>query len=358
MTSSPYRFYAAEVSYFSGKVRPALRYKGVHYLELRPDMRLILARTGLTFIPVLLTPDDEAVQDTSEILDALEERVPSPPLYPKTPVQSIVSRIFELYADEFMILPAMHYRWSFPESERKARGDFSANIGSLEAGNRFADRMKGALPFLGIDGRTASVIESHLEALLDELSAHFAEQPFLLGARMSLADCALMGPFYGHLYLDAVPSVLLRERAPLVCNWIERMNRPDPDAPGEWLADDALAPTLRPLLERIGRDSGVILDGIAAFEAWADSRPSDVEEPPRVVGAHRTSLDGTAFERGTSSYSLWMLQRVLDPYRALAGPDRAAVDRVLDGTGCNRILAYEPRHRLEKRKFKLALTAS
>ena len=101
----------------------------MHYLELRPDMRLIQARTGLTFIPVLLTPDDEAVQDTSEILDALETRHPSPPLYPRTPVQSIVSRIFELYADEFMILPAMHYRWSFPASERKARGDFSANIG-------------------------------------------------------------------------------------------------------------------------------------------------------------------------------------------------------------------------------------
>ena len=33
----PYRFYGAEISYFSAKVRPALRYKGIHYVELLPD---------------------------------------------------------------------------------------------------------------------------------------------------------------------------------------------------------------------------------------------------------------------------------------------------------------------------------
>ena len=30
---NPYRFYAAEISYFSGKVRPALRQKGVAFVE-------------------------------------------------------------------------------------------------------------------------------------------------------------------------------------------------------------------------------------------------------------------------------------------------------------------------------------
>ena len=45
--TAPYRFYGAEISYFSAKVRPALRAKGVHYVEILPDYRdVILPRTG------------------------------------------------------------------------------------------------------------------------------------------------------------------------------------------------------------------------------------------------------------------------------------------------------------------------
>ena len=353
--ATPFRYYAAEISYFSGKVRPALRYKGIHFTELLPDVAgVILPRTGLAFIPILVTPEDETLQDTSEILDELEVRVPSPPLYPRTPVQRVVSLIWELYADEFMLLPAMHYRWNFPESEKKARADFAANSGDPNTANVFADRMKAAPPALGINPNTTPVVESHTEGLLDDLSTHFGEQPFLLGERMSLADCALMGPLYGHLYLDAVPGQLLRERAPRVCHWIERMNRPDPQASGEWLKSDELAPTLRPLLARIGRDAlPMLLDAVAAFESWADTRPEGLEEPPRFVGAHTTRLGGAECERVTSSYTLWMLQRPLDAYRALDAAGRAAVDRALRGTGCEALFGYTPRHRLGKRNFKL-----
>lgn len=354
----PFRFYAAEISYFSAKVRPALRYKGVHYLEIAPDYRnVILPRTGLAFIPIVVTPEDETWQDTSEILDALEARVPSPPLYPTTPVQRVAALVLELYADEFLLLPAMHYRWSFPESAAKARADFRAVAAEPEVSARFADRMRGALPFLGVTEATAPAVEAHLRDLLAALSAHFAAHPFLLGGRMSLADCALMGPLYAHLYLDAVPGRLLRETAPEVCRWIERMNRPDPDAPGAWLGDDALAPTLRPILDLVGRDAvPLVLDGVRAFEAWADARPADGgDELPRGVGGHETALRGVPMQRFTSAYTPWMVQRPLDAYRGLAPAERAAVDRAVAGTGCEALVAHRPRHRVGKRRFALVL---
>jgi glutathione S-transferase len=350
-----FRYYAAEVSYFSAKVRPALRFKGLHFAELLPDFRgVILPRTGLAFIPVLVTPEDETLQDTSDILDALEQRFPEPALYPASPVQRVVAALLELYADEFLLLPAMHYRWSFPESEAKARGDFAAITGDPAVANAFADRMSGALPALGLRPEAHAAIEAHTRDLLDALSAHFAEQPYLLGGRPSLADCALMGPLYAHLYLDAVPGRLLRERAPRVCHWIERMNHPEPGAAGDWLPDDGLAPTLRPLLELVGRDAAsTILDCTAAFEAWADERPPGREEPPRMVGVHATRLGSVAIERATSSYTLYMLQRPLDAYRSLPRADRDAVLGALDGSGCEALLRYEPRHRLGKRRFRL-----
>ena len=164
-----------------------------------------------------------------------------------------------------------------------------------------------------------------------------------------------MGPFYAHLYLDLVPGLLLRERAPRVCHWIERMNHPDPGAPGAFLADDALAPTLHPLLDLIGRDAvPLLLDTLRAVEQWADERAADLVEPPRAVGFHETRLRDAKFPRYTSPYTLWMAQRSLDAYAAAGDAGRAAIDAALAGTGCEALFAYRPRHRLGKRRFKLS----
>jgi hypothetical protein len=61
--------------------------------------------------------------------------------------------------------------------------------------------------------------------------------------------------------------------------------------------------------------------------------------------------------RYTSAYTLWMVQRPLDAYRALAAGERAAVDQALAGTGCEALLALAPRHRLGKRRFRLVFEA-
>ena len=248
----------------------------------------------------------------------------------------------------------MHYRWSFPEGEAQARGNFAAASGNVAMAGEFASRMHGSLPLLGVSPDTIPAIEAHTHELLDALCAHFETHAFLLGERMSLADCALMGPFYGHLYLDLVPGTLLREQAIPVCQWIERMNRPNPEAEGEWIEKDALAPTQRALLELTGRDAAPFLvDGVRAIERWADERPEDLTEIPRAVGGYETTLRGVEFRRMASVYSLWIFQRPLDAYRALSAEQRQAVDAALEGTGWESLLAYEPRHRLGKRNFKL-----
>ncbi len=352
-----WKFYAAGISYFSGKVRPALRFKRIPYEEILPTpdayREVILPRTGLAFIPILITPEDETLQDTSEILDELERRVPEPAIYPTTPVQRLAAYLLELYADEFMILPAMHYRWSFPESEAKARSDFARATGQEESAARFADRMKGARPALGISDETSPAIEAHLADLLAILERHFEQLPFLLGTRMSLADCAMMGPLYPHLYLDAVPGRLLRESAPRTCAWIARMNEPPRDA-GAFLCDDALAPTLAPLLELVGRDAvPLLLDAARATQAWADTRDPTIETPPRFVGMHTTHLRGVPMSRATSAYTLWMVQRPLDAFASLDDTGRAAVRSAFAASGLGALLGYRPRHRLGKRSFQL-----
>ena len=351
-----FRFYGAERSYFSGKARPAFRAKRVYFEEVLPTpevMREIRRRTGLSFIPIVVTPENETWQDTSDIIDALERRFPEPAMIPPTPVQRVAAYLVELYADEFMILPAMHYRWGTPEGSRDARDGFAAEGGNVAGAEKFADTMSGALPMLGVVPETGAAIAAHLDELLAPLEEVLAAQSFLLGEQMSLADLGLMGPFYAHLFLDLVPGPMLRRRAPRVSHWINRMNHPNPDAFRGFLAGDALHESLLAVLRLIGRDAApVILDTVRDFERWADEQ-AEAFEPPRAVGFHKTRLRDVEIQRYTSPYTLWMLQRPLDAYRALSGADRAVVDTALAGTGCEQLLAYAPRFRLEKRAYKL-----
>ena len=359
VTDGLWRLYGSEISYFTGKVRPALRLKRVPHLDLLATAdvyrQIIRPRIGFSMIPVVVTPEDETLQDSSDILDALERRFPEPPILPATPAQRLACHLVELYADEFLILPGLHWRWSYEESVAKARADFAATSGDARTARRFADAVRGACPMFGIVPETIPAIEAHTRELLAILEAHLAVHPYLLGAAPSLADCALMGPFYAHLYLDAVPGRLLRETAPGVCHWIERTNHPDPATFGPWLGGDALPDGLRDLLGLIGQDGvPLVLDTVRAFETWVDNAARSAEEElPRGIGLHRTRLRGIEVERMTFSYTLWMVQRVLDAYRALDAAGRAAVDRAVAGTGCEALLAYTPRHRLEKRHFKL-----
>lgn len=349
-----YVYHGADVSYFSGKVRPALPQKSLWYREVVPNMKEIVARTGVAFIPVLMTPEGEAWQDTSTILDRLEAAHPEPPLYPATPVQRIVSYLVELYGDEVAILPAMHYRWSFEESEQKARVDFALGSGNLAAANTFADRMAQGKNMLGVSDATAPAIEAHLRELLAALCAHFEEHRFLLGDAMSLADCGLMGPFYGHLFRDAVPGRLLLETAFRVCCWIERMNRPPLDQRG-WLADDAIAETLRPVLRVMADGVPMLLEAVRTIDDWADANPQGT--PPRAIGLHRAPYRDGELSLLCRPYTLWMIQRPLDAYAALDEAQRGQVDDALDGTGWEDLLACRPRRRLEKRENELVLAS-
>lgn len=355
LLARPYRFHAFDVSYFSAKVRPALRYKGIWHEEIRADLREILKRTGLGFIPILVTPEDETWQDSSEIFDRLEARHPTPPLFPRSPLQQIAAHLVELYTDEFALLPAMHYRWGTPLGEATARARFIAMLGDEQLGHAAADRMTKARGRLGVTNALAPAIEAHTHDLLAALSAHFGSTPYLLGDRMSFADCALMGPLHGHLFNDLVSRRLLLETAVPVVGWIERCLAPDGSRQGEWLAQDRLSAPFLEVLSVMGRDAApVLLDGLQAFETWADTRPPELDTPPRAVGETGSALRGMPLRRFTSAYTLWMVQRTLDALASLASDERERVVTALADTGWTPLLAYSPRHRLVKRGFELA----
>ena len=338
---APLRLYGAEISYYTGKVRAYLRWKGLRFEEIAADQRVyrtvILPRVGFPVIPVLVLPDDTTLQDSTDILDALEARHPQPAITPPGPVQRLVARLLELYGDEWLVIPAMHYRWHHNRDWALAAfGALSAPAAppeeQLAIGRQRAAPFAQAAELLGAVPAMHAAIEASYEGLLAELDAHFAAWPCALGSRPSVADFGLYGPLYAHQYRDPASGALMRARAPHLVAWVERLRDAPAPGQGDWAPGDQVPDTLLPVLRRQMREQlPVLADTAERLRAWLAAHPG--EPVPRALGSHDYTLEGASGPRLVRPYSLWMLQRARDCYRALQDADRARADALLDAIG-------------------------
>jgi glutathione S-transferase len=360
-----YTLYGGELSLYTGKARAYLRYKGLDFQEL-PATRevyrtLIVPRVGAPIVPVLLTDDDELVQDTTEIIDFLEARHPQAPVYPEAPVQRLVALMLEFYGDEWLVIPAMHYRWSVLDQQydfiMREFGAMSAPEASEEEQIRIGEKLsapfRGSITRLGITEATIPGIERAYAELLVQLDAHFAEHDFLLGSRPSIGDFGLVGPLYAHLGRDPVPRALMHCSAPNLYRWVQRMNAPEPLG-GEFLPEDQVPDSLLPVLATMCRDHlPDALDVLRRNAEWLTANPGG--KLPRVLGMHSFSTGGARGERYVHSYSQWLFQRCLDHYQGLAGPARARADALLERVGGLEALQAPITHRVRRVPGQLEL---
>ncbi len=354
-----YTLYALPHSYYSGKVRSYLRYKRIPYREETATLRLfnnfIVPRTGVKYIPVVQTPDDVVLQDSTDIIDFLEARFPQRPVYPATPRQKLATLLFELYGDEWLVLPAMHYRWSFWH-ERAHINDVLEHFGMLLsphaprrlrrfAGKQFCRPFSGALPMLGITSENIPALEAWYGEFMRDMDAHFAAHPYLLGGRASMGDFGLIGPLFAHLGRDFVPKAMMQAQAPRLYQWVQRMN--GAPQPGEFLPDDAVPETLLPVLRRMFAEHvPVLLDTVRRLETWLKENPQ--RKIPRAIGEHEFSLGGVRASRRIFPYAQWMLQRPLDYYQSLRGAEREPVDALLREVGGYEAMQIRIRYRLRR----------
>lgn len=361
---SGYALYGAEVSYFTGKARAYLRWRGVPFEELPATQAvyrdLILPNVGWPVIPVLKTPEGEVVQDTADIIAAVEAREGlSPPAIPATPLQRFVAELLHLYADEWLTLPAMHYRWSY--NEDWAYGEFGALSApdasppeQYEIGKKNGQRFKGALPVLGVHAETIPGIETSYEAFLAEFSAHLEAHPFLLGGRPCLADFAFIGPLYAHLYRDPASGELMRRLAPRVADWVERVHGGAPGE-GDLLAGDAIPETLEPILARQMREQfPALVDTVELFGQWAGEAASGAFVP-RGLGEIWIEIEGTRGPAQARTFPLYRMQAVTDAYDAMDAGARARADALLERVRGEPLKTFRLQKRLVRTNYRLAL---
>jgi glutathione S-transferase len=328
----PYRLFGVELSPYSVKVRSYLRYKRIpHQWVIRSSAAMpeFQQHARLPLIPLLLTPEGEALQDSTPILEWLEARHPEPPIHPADPALAFVSALLEEYADEWGNKPMFHYRWWY-EADRRSASERIARLDLPDAppealarvAAAITERMVPRLRFVGSSAETRPLIEASFERQLAILEPHLARRRYVLGARPALADFGLAAQLY-QLASDPTPGERIRVCAPLVADWIERML--DPRREGDFESWEALAPTLEPLLAE---------EVAGCFLPWSDANARALAAGE---ASFRVALAGGAFAQQPQKYHARSLAALRARYAAV--PDRSRLDPILERTGCRRWLA-------------------
>ena len=363
MTSnSTYVLWGSPHSYYTGKIRSYLIKKGVRYQEdlpFHPQFRTrILPAVRLFVVPILETPDGRILQDTTDMIEHVEAQFPEPIVIPASPVQKAVAWLLGAFGSEGLLAPGMHYRWSYrAEQEDFLCAEFGRTLqGGPSREARFATARQTMqyfndfLPALGVTAHTIPAVEAAYCELLDALDDHFLRYPYLLGGRPSIADFGLMAPLFAHLARDPVPSTLMKNRAPNVYRWTERMNLARigdgefPDCPETYPPGDEIPVTLEPVLRLAFQDWGAqLLADAAAYNAWIASNPGmpagtmvsatgDRKVHP-TLGPVEYQWRGCLMGRASAPHGLWHFDKAAAFARTLTGEARVRFETLLRRTG-------------------------
>ncbi len=333
------RVYGLKVSYFTGKLEGYLRYKEIPYefvpIRIEDFNRTIPEQTGAKQMPAVELPDGRWMTDTGPMIHWFETQYPDPPILPADPAQAFLCHLIEDYADEWLWRPAMHFRWSYPNSaELLSREIIDVMAADLKIPawllrRRTKKRQKhNFVDRDGVNERTRGHVEQGYKRLLDLLGRIFETRPFLFGARPTLADIGLFGPCFRHLSMDPDPARIMRETAPGVMEWVYRLWNARASRTGGDLVE-GVPEDIEALLKEIGETHLEALCANAA--AWADGRDR-----------HDMTIQGVGYaDLQTSRYRVWCLEELQRRYAELEAGPKAQIAEILERTGC-----FEPLMRI------------
>lgn len=362
--TAPLTLYGVKISMFTGKVRSYLIKQGIPFTEIAPVSErfsnVVLPQLGRRIIPVIETEDGTLVQDTTDIIDYLEgEGIASLSAYPKDPLRHLLALILELFGDEGLLRPAMHYRWNFPDQTdifiSHGFGGWQGPDAPDEAKaqiKKTMDKFSGFLPALGVTPETIPEVGRSFGELLEILEAHFVRTPYLFGETPTIGDYGMMCSLYAHLARDPVPSALMKNRAPSLFRWTERMNAPHSDYSDMpyYTPSDALPETLAPLFKYIAQ---YFLPELQMNVGVLDALPGGESRTPATINPKMAVLGFGSFDHGDTTIQcavrpirFYMLQRVTDYFAAMEKTEQQAARDYLEPWGLSSILTLTAKHRV------------
>ena len=354
--------YGWDMSYFSAKVALYFKFKGIafnkHYISLL-DFNKIQKNVGATVMPVVVTSDDKWIQDSRNIIDQYENTHPTPSVFPTTPNKRFISCLLEAWGDEFWIPMAMHYRWSFPESQNEDifRAEAGENLLPYfpsfiqkYAANKPVKTLRKFLPVVGVVPEQYDVISEWTINMLNLLENHFKFHNYLLGNNPTIGDFGLVGPLIPHLARDSYPNkhILNKEKYPFIFGWIDRMENSH-DAKDEKPIfsshNDTIPTTLEPILRHIFNEFIPMIQQMVPhleklktnekFYIPDDNGKNTLNKTlPRMLSTVQfpiyTQNTSSQYTRATLPFNLYKMQVVLDEYHNMSKGEQSSIRNYLE----------------------------
>ena len=235
--------------------------------------------------------------------------------------------------------------------------------------------MRKAAVVFGVTPESQPLIETAFHEWLDLFDAHLLDHPYLLGNRPTIGDYGLIAAMWAHLYRDPAPAMVIKQRAPRVGRWVERMTTTEPYrheyAPGDegddddLIANDALPATLVAMLRYVSEEylPEISAHGAAANE-WLAEHPDIVEgtnglaDPATrgltggrglIAGGSATfPWRGTELTTSVMPYRFWLMQRLHDDLASASAGDAAGVRAAFADAGLEALLDLRTLRRVER----------
>lgn len=325
---------------YTRKMLAVLRYRRIpyRYIQGNDPKAVDLPEPKVRLIPVFYFTDENgevgAEVDSTPIIRRLEKEYGGRSVIPDDPATAFLNYLLEDYGDEWLTKCMFHYRWYY-EADVEMAGSVLPHYQSVTQPDEqiaqmkqiFSERQIGRLYVVGSNDTTASVIEDSYERFLACLNEHLKHYPFLLGDRPGSADFACFGQLTQLVQFDPTPSAIAARQFPRVHAWVSKMedlSGLEPDAE-DFVDLDALPETLTALLSEVGRTYvPVMLANAAALDRGLDSV--------------QTVVEGKPWDQQPFPYQAKCLQWLRIEYARLGEADRARVDAVLSGTGCDALV--------------------
>lgn len=291
-------------------------------------------------MPTLYFPGADGVEpatDTTPLIRTLQPRVPDRLVVPVDPALAWVDALIEDYGDEWLTKAMFHYRWVYDDDIARSTSMLPLWVDTArpdaeiaEQGRIFAERQIGRLGVVGSNEATGPLIEESYRRLLDILDRLFTERRFILGNRPGTADFGILGQLTQLACFDPTPMALTLRHAPRVYAWTtvaEDLSGVEPED-DDWIDVDASSGVLRDLLAEIGRTyAPVMLANAAAVRKKEKSFEID--------------LDGRRWTQRAFPYQEKCLRSLRESFASLQKDDQSRVHRLIDGTGCERLVLHD-----------------
>jgi len=216
-----YILYGGELSYFTRKLEAALIFYDADFsFEFRTNenRETLEYRSGTHQIPVLKTPENWLIADTTPIMALLDSRFPHRRMFPEGKLGVLV-HLLEEYFDEWIARTMLHYRWHYSDSAAFAANKMAA--GSPQVAERVLTWGPKACRATGTDSlRQRQAAEDEYLRILEAMEAQLAVTPYLLGSRPTAVDCVVLGGLRAHTNMDPDPKKRVAS-FPRVVSWAE-----------------------------------------------------------------------------------------------------------------------------------------